>query len=228
MLDRQGRVISWNAGAERIKGYKTEEIIGQHFSCFYPTEAIQEGRPMQALEIAKTTGRWEDEGWRLRKGGTRFWGNMVITPVHDAHGLLRGFANSTRDLTERRRATETLRSVMDHVVDGILTIDDHGIVQSINPAAERLFGYRSGDVVGQNVKMLMPEPYSHEHDQYIANYMRTGEAKIIGIGREVVGRRKDGSTFPMDLAVSTFELDQRRFFTGSCGTPPSGSGWRMS
>jgi PAS domain S-box-containing protein len=214
LLDDAGRVASWNAGAERVKGYMSEEIIGQHFSCFYPSQDIADGKPAQALDAARTTGRFEAQGWRLRSDGSRFWAHVVITPVHDAQGALRGFIKITRDLTESRLTTETLRSVVNNVVDGILTIDQQGIVQSVNPAAEKLFTYKSDEIIGQNVNMLMPAPYCHEHDQYIANYLRTGQAKIIGIGREVVGRRKDGSAFPMELAVGTFVLDERRFFTG--------------
>lgn len=214
LLDPEGRLVSWNSGAERITRYTADEIIGRHFSCFYPNDAIDDGRPMQGLDVARTTGRWADEGWRLRKGGGRFWASVIVTRLQDEQERVRGFAVIKRDLTEHRRATETLRSVVDHVVDGILTIDEQGIVQSLNPAAERLFGYRADEVLGQNVKMLMPEPYCVEHDQYIANYLTSGVAKIIGIGREVVGLRKDGSTFPMELAVSTFELDEKRHFTG--------------
>jgi PAS domain S-box-containing protein len=214
MLDSEGQVVTWNAGAERLKGYRGEEIVGQHFSRFHPREAVEGGWPRRELELAKAKGRFEDEGWRVRKDGTRFWTNVLITPLYDEAGVLRGFSKIIRDLTERRRSEEMLRSVLDHVIDGIITIDSAGTIESFNPAAEKLFGYQSSEVIGRNVKVLMPEPYHGEHDGYIHNYLTTAQAKIIGIGREVVGRRKDGSTFPMELAVSEFHMGEQRFFTG--------------
>ncbi|HEX2491388.1 MAG TPA: PAS domain S-box protein [Blastocatellia bacterium] len=145
----------------------------------------------------------------------------LARPLRDAEGRILGSAGDSLNITDRKQAEDELRlaegrirSVVDTVVDGIITITENGAVETFNPAAERLFGYKAEEVIGQNVKLLMPEPYRHEHDNYIANYMRTGEAKIIGIGREVVGRRKDGSAFPMELAVSEFPLGGRRYFTG--------------
>ena len=109
---------------------------------------------------------------------------------------------------------QRLRAILETAVEGIITIDEHGILESINPAAEKTFGYEAQEVIGKNVSILMPSPYREQHDSYMANYLRTGTAKIIGIGREVVGQRKDGSVFPMDLAVSEVPLADRRLFTG--------------
>ncbi len=112
LLDREGNVSSWNAGAERIKGYRAEEIIGEHFSCFYPKEVISSGWPAHELQMAAATGRFEDEGWRIRKDGSRFWANVVITALVDEQGALWGFAKITRDLTDRRQAEESARRLL--------------------------------------------------------------------------------------------------------------------
>jgi two-component system CheB/CheR fusion protein len=112
------------------------------------------------------------------------------------------------------QADERMRSVVNHVVDGIISIDERGTITTFNPAAERIFGYTASEAIGQNVRILMPEPYRSEHDGYIGNYLQTGRGKIIGIGREVTGQRKNGSTFPMELAISVFRLNGERHFTG--------------
>jgi len=113
-----------------------------------------------------------------------------------------------------RDSEERLRAILETAVEGIITIDERGIIESLNPAAETIFGYQAREVVGQNVKALMPTPYRDEHDAYLANYLRTGRARIIGIGREVLGLRKDGTVFPMGLSVSEVRLAHRRLFTG--------------
>jgi PAS domain S-box-containing protein len=126
-----------------------------------------------------------------------------------------------RDVTERVRMEEKLRdseakirAIVDTAVDGIITIDEDGLIESFNRGAERIFGYAVTEVLGRNVGILMPAPYRDEHDQYLGDYLRTGIPKIIGIGREVIGCRKDGTTFPMGLAVSEVCLKDRRVFTG--------------
>jgi PAS domain S-box-containing protein len=109
MLDPEGRVASWNAGAERIKGYRPEEIVGKHFSCFYPADAVQRGLPEHELQTAAKEGRFEDEGWRVRKDGKQFWANAIISALRDKDGTLRGFAKVTRDLSERKEAEERIQ-----------------------------------------------------------------------------------------------------------------------
>jgi PAS domain S-box-containing protein len=131
--------------------------------------------------------------------------------VDEVRLLARSFQSAIGAL---RGSEERTRSIVDNVVDGIISIDEGGTIQTFNSAAERIFGHAAAEVIGQNVKILMPEPYRRDHDGYIANYVRTGQAKIIGSGREVEGRRKDGSTFPLDLAVSVFYIGSRRYFTG--------------
>jgi two-component system cell cycle sensor histidine kinase/response regulator CckA len=213
-LDSEGRITSWNEGAARIYGYTAEEIIGKHRSMFFTPEDVASGLPLSEMAEAAATGRFAEEAWRVRKDGSRFWANGTMVALRDAAGELRGFVKVLRDLTERKRSQMLLSAVLDHVLDGIIGINERGIIQSFNAAAEKQFGYKESEVVGQNVKLLMPEPYHSEHDSYLANYLRTGIGKIIGIGRQVVARRKDGSTFPIDLGVSEFILEGQRHFTG--------------
>ncbi len=214
MLDPRGHVVTWNNGAERITLYTREEIIGGHFAQFFTPEDVAAGRPEQELGRAIAEGRTEAEGWRVRKNGSRFWAYIVVTALFDEVGHLKGFAKITQDRTERHRSEQLLASMLRTVIDGIITIDERGRIQSMNAAAEKIFGYQENELLGENVHTLMPEPYHSQHDQYLSNYLHTGQAKIIGIGREVMGRRKNGETFPLELAVSEFSLDDGRHFTG--------------
>ena len=117
LLDPNGNVLTWNSGAERLKGWKASEIIGQHFSRFYPPEDVESGKTEMELRTAAQEGRFEDEGWRMRKDGTRFWANVVFTALHDDKGNLRGFGKVTRDLTERRENEEKLRRQAQEIME---------------------------------------------------------------------------------------------------------------
>jgi PAS domain S-box-containing protein len=164
MLDGGGRVSSWNPGAQRIKGYRAEEVIGQHFSRFYPPDDVAAGKPARLLALAARDGRVEDEGWRVRKDGSRFWANATITALRDFEGSVVGFAKVTRDLTERREAEDALRrseqtfqllveSIQDYA---IFMLDPDGRVASWNGSAERIKGYRADEIVGQHFSAFYP------------------------------------------------------------------------
>ncbi len=165
MLDPTGIVVSWNAGAERFKGYKPDEIIGQHFSKFYTEPDLKLGIPGTGLRTAAEVGRFEAEGWRLRKDGTRFWANVVIDSIRDPSGELIGFAKVTRDLTERRQAEETLRRseerfrlLLQSVTDyAIYMLDPEGHVASWNAGAERFKGYKIDEILGQHFSRFYGE-----------------------------------------------------------------------
>lgn len=219
VLDQNWRYAYVNHRVVEVSGIPQHVMIGRTLWDIWPAivgspldtaaRRVMSERQAESLEYNDpSTGRWFnvrifpsiDEGIAL-----------FILEISDRKQLEQELRQRFNELSE---AEARMRSVVDHVLDGIITIDARGVIKSFNKSAEKLFGYSVAEVIGHNVKMLMPEPYVSEHDTYISNYLRTGVAKIIGTGREVTGRRKDGSTFPMELAVSTFVLDDQQYFTG--------------
>jgi PAS domain S-box-containing protein len=158
MLDPDGYIVSWNAGAQRIKGYTADEIIGKHFSIFYTPDAVATNWPAKELEAATAEGRFEDEGWRVRKDGSLFWANVVITALRNDDGRLVGFGKVSRDLSNRRRADQELREseerfrlLVDSTVDyAIFVLDPEGRVASWNTGAERIKGYKADEIIGRH------------------------------------------------------------------------------
>ncbi len=206
LLDVKGRIATWNAGAERIKGYRAEEIIGRHFSVFYPEDVVARGYPAEELRRAAELGRWEDEGWRVRKDGSRFWANVVITALRDKAGELLGFAKITRDLTERRRNEEQLRQseermrrLMDAVEDAIFMLNPQGQVTSWNGGATRLLGFHATEIIGRHFSRFYPiEGISAgEPERELADAAAYGR-----IEREGWRLRKDGSRFCANVVVT--------------------------
>ena len=222
MLDSVGRIISWNRGATRVHGWTAEEVRGRHCSILHPPESIERGEPEQVLASAATHGRYSGENLRIRKDGTQFLAEVSLYALRDEDELLVGYGKVVRDISELRSAQAALeakeahlRSILDSMPDAMVVIDERGFIQSFSAAAERLFGYKESDALGQNVNVLAPSPYLEAHDGYMARYLATGERRIIGLGRVVSGRRRDGSIFPMELTIGeVITNDGHRLFTG--------------
>jgi PAS domain S-box-containing protein len=213
MLDPEGRVLTWNAGAERIKGYSASEIIGQHFSRFYPPEAGD--FPAHELQVAAAQGRFEDEGWRVRKDGSRFWANVVITALFGPDQKLVGFAKVTRDLTERREHEDRLRQSEERfrlLVEGvseyaIFMLDVNGVVETWNDGASRIKGYRPEEIIGQHFSKFYPEDAVEsgwpEHELRVA----AAEGRFVDEGWRL---RKDGSRFWAHVNITALRDDSGR------------------
>ena len=222
LIDPDGQVSSWNAGAERIYGWSGEEVRGQPVANFFaPTDGPESERAEACLERALADGGYRAQIWQLRKDGSEFLGAVSLSPVRDIDGRLLGFANVVHDTTEREaaeralaRREDHLKSILETVPDAMIVIDEEGAIISFSTAAERLFGYSETEVLGHNVKMLMPDPDRSRHDDYLKRYLETGERRIIGVGRIVTGLRANGETFPMKLSVGEAIGGDQRLFTG--------------
>ena len=207
MLDANGRIVSWNQGAELNKGYRAEEIIGRHFSVFYPQDRIDENWPEQELALAREHGRIEDEGWRIRKDGSRFWASVIITALYREDGSLRGYAKVTRDLTERRRHEELLRQsderfrlMVESVRDyAIFMLDPAGNIATWNLGAQLNKGYTTEEILGQHFSVFYtPEDIARDWPaRELELALRDG--RFEDEGWRV---RKDGSRFWANVVIT--------------------------
>jgi PAS domain S-box-containing protein len=222
VIDAKGRIEAFNRGAQDLFGYHEDEVLGRNVSLLMPAPHHEQHDGY--IERYLTTGEARIIGTGREVIGRRRDG--TVFPVHLSVremriGGERKFTGMLHDLTKRTHLEGALgasearwRAIIDSAVDGIVMIDAHGRIEAFNHAAERLFGYTIDEVLGRNVDMLMPSPYREEHDTYLSRYLATGRAKIIGIGREVQGRRKDGTTFPLHLSVGEVTIGGERKFTG--------------
>ncbi len=218
--DLTGQILSWNRGAERIYGYPAAEVVGRSISILIPPDRMGElDRVMDQVRLGQRVEPFETV--RVTRSGHAIDVLLSASPMRDASGRVAAAVMTARDMSAQRRAERALRrsearwrAIVESAVDGIVVINRHGRIESFNPAAARMFGYAAGEVLGRNVSMLMPEPYASEHDHYIRRYQMTGERRIIGIGREVAARRKDGTTFPAHLSVGELTIDGEQMFTG--------------
>jgi len=221
LLDPEGGVVSWNAGAERVKGYQAEEIVGRSFAVFYPPEDVVAGKPALALKLAAEQGRWEGDGWRVRANGTRFWANVLITALKDDAGNLRGFSKLTRDITERKQAEEALlkagalqRAIFNSANFSSIATDAKGIIQIFNVGAERMLGYTAAEVMNRITPADISDPReviarANALSLELKTPIAPGfEALVFKASRgiediyELTYVRKDGSRFPAVVSVT--------------------------
>ncbi|MGH9454965.1 MAG: PAS domain S-box protein, partial [Terriglobia bacterium] len=211
MLDPAGSVGSWNVGAERITGFRAEEVLGRHYSCFFSPEDVAAGRPQMILEITEGEGRFEEETWRVRKDGSRFLANVVVTSLFSVEGKLRGFSHITRDVSEWRRTQEALEDlrlqtemILNAVGEGICGVDESGHCTFLNPTAERMTGWRAEEMIGRNMHIVMPHTRA-DGSSFPCEECRIQKALTEGVTSRVDDEmfwRKDGTLFPVEY-VST-------------------------
>jgi diguanylate cyclase (GGDEF)-like protein/PAS domain S-box-containing protein len=205
LLDPEGRVVSWNAGAERIKGYTADEIIGHDFSCFFSPDDIKRGRPEEVLRLTAVSGRYEANSMRVRKDGSQFLASVTFTALRDADGKLRGFSEISRDLSESKESEARYRGLLEAAPDAMVMVDQGGEIVLLNVQAEKQFGYHRDELIGQKVKNIIPKGFA---ERLIADGIRSAAealAQQIGTGIELNGRRKDGSEFPIEIMLSPLE-----------------------
>jgi PAS domain S-box-containing protein len=215
MLDPGGHVLTWNAGAERFKGYRADEIIGSHFSRFYPADALARGLPAHELEVAGREGSFEDEGWRVRKDGSMFWANVVITAMRDERGDLVGYAKVTRDLTQRRNHEEQLRQSEERfrlLVDGvteyaIFMLDVNGKVATWNAGAQRIKGYTAEEIVGQHLSVFYPLEVRESGWPDYELQQAAEKGRFVDTGWRL---RKDGSRFWANVTITALRDEAGR------------------
>jgi two-component system sensor kinase FixL len=205
MLDPDGFITTWNSGAERMKGYSPQEILGKHYSCFYFTQDAAAGKPKRNLKLAEERGEYEEENYRVRKDGSTFCAHVLITALRDSSGKLRGFAKVVRDITQRRLAEEKFKTLLESAPDAMVIIDERGAMSLVNTQAEKLFGFDRAELLGKPVEMLIPKRFEAKHQQHRAAFSNNPRLRPMGTGMELYALRKDGSEFPVEISLSPMQ-----------------------
>ena len=216
MLDAAGHVLTWSHGAERVAGYAADEVVGQHYSRLFMPARGAGDLAAHELRTAAAEGQTNIAGWRVRKNGLPFWATGTLAALYDSSHRVHGFSMILRDLTASRRNDELLRSVLDHTLDAIVSIDERGTVTMFNGAAERMFDRRAADVIGQSVNLLMPEPHRSAHDGYLRDTPGRVRAPSLARGGKCSAFGKTVPPFRSNSPSPSFGWTTSATTSGSC------------
>ena len=208
-LDLAGNVARWSAGAQALTGYSAAEVLGKPASMFYTDEDRAGGLAERELATAPESGRFEFEGWRVRKSGQRFRANVVVTAIRDEAGAVTGLTKVIRDLTaERQRADPMFHGLLESAPDAMVIVASDGRITLANARADQMFGYRREDLIGREIEMLLPPRFRGGHERHRTGFFAEPQPRQMGVGLELWGLRRDGTEFPIDVSLSPLRTDK--------------------
>lgn len=205
LLDTAGTIMSWNSGAQKIKGYANHEIIGQNFRVFYTAEDQQQKLPEKLLATAVSEGKAIHEGWRVSKHKKKYWGSDVITALHDNEGGVKGFVKITRDQTDAKKEEERFRLVVESAPNAMVLVNAEGKISLVNSQTEKVFGYTREELIDQPVELLLPDRFKSNHPNFRDSFFHTPKARAMGAGRDLFARRKDLTEFQVEIGLNPIE-----------------------
>jgi two-component system, LuxR family, sensor kinase FixL len=215
MLDSSGLVMRWNSGAQRITGYRTKDILGQHFSCFYPRENIQAGRPGHVLRSAAASGKYQEDSLQVRKNGSVFWATVRVTALTNSAGTLYGFGVTIRDNSTFRLEEQKFRNLLDTAPDAMVIVNQKGEITLINAQTEKIFGFKREEMLGQPVEVLIPQRSHEIHRRQRGLFFKDPQVRPMGARNELCAVRKDGTEFPVEINLSPIQTQQGTLVTAA-------------
>lgn len=208
-IDPAGNVARWSTGAQALTGYSAAEAVGRPVSMFYSEEDRAAGLAEQELTAGRESGRFEIEGWRVRKGGQRFRAAVTVTAIHDTAGILTGFTKIIRDLTaEQQRADPMFHGLLESAPDALVIVAADGRITLANTQTDQMFGYRREDLIGREIEMLIPPRFRGGHHRYRTGFFAEPRVRQMGVGLELWGLRRDGTEFPVEVSLSPLDTEQ--------------------
>lgn len=207
LIDVHGNILSWNQGAALIKGYTEQEIIGKNIAIFYTNQDQKKKLPQKNLQSAKENGSYECEGWRIKKDGSQFWADIVITALYNKKNVLIGFLKITREVTERKNQEDKFKGLIETCPDAIIICNKNGNIEIINRQTELLFGFKRSELIGNPVEILVPENNREKHRQHRKKYVQMPKTRPMGEILDLYAKKKDGSIFPVEISLAPLKIN---------------------